>query len=523
MTFTVQDLLDLPVLQAARPEVLACGDDLDRRAVRWVHTSEIYEIWPLLKGGEVLLTTGLGLVGVGPEAATDYVRSLAQKDVAALLLELGRTFTRPPAALVDAAAVHRLPLVALHGVVPFIEVTETVHPLLLDHQVGELRALERASEQLNRALLEGHGLHECVATVAAICDAPVGLYGLDRSLMSGADVLTSSCTFQVNVGTGPWATLAIAASQTPERRRLAELCAGSLGVFLAHRSRASPTPRTAAADLLRDLASGRYVSSGDISTRANGLGLTTPRPGRRLVALVVRTATPASVHTGAEVAIQTAKRVLGPSLAADLDGDVVITTSLPFAELRSRLTTLVNEIDEELQSTVGGSVVRLTAGSSVGDVAGLARSVPEAIEAADLAGKLSLGSRIVLASDLGVYNLLSGAVADPQVERFIDEQLGPLLEQDARTGSDLVGTLDAYLESGLSKTAASAALGIRRQTLYARLERIGRLLGGLSFEDRQRRTALDLALVSWRMRSSAPAHRPKQERLQGAAVTGASS
>jgi purine catabolism regulator len=507
MAFTVRELLELPVLRDARPEVLV-GGDLDTRAVRWVHTSEIYEIWPLLKGGEVLLTTGLGLVGVPPEATADYVRSLAQKDVAALLLELGRTFTRPPAALVDAAAEHDLPLVLLHGVVPFIEVTETVHPLLLDHQVDRHRELERASSQLNRVLLEGHGMHELVATIAGICHAPVGVYGLDRSLLAGTDVASAPVSFQVNVGTGPWATLVVAAVDGPERHRLAELCAGSLGVFMAHRSRLSPTPRTAAADLLRDLASGRYVPSADIVSRAAALGLTA-RPGHRLVALVVRTTTPTSVRTGSEVTIEAARRVLGASPAADLDGDVVIAAALPFTELRARLSTLVEAIDAELRATVGGSVSRLTAGPLVEDVAGLARSVPEALAAAALAAKLSLGSRIVLTSDLGVYNLLSSVVADVEVERFVDEQLGPLLEHDARTGSDLVPTLDAYLEAGLSKTAAAAALGIRRQTLYARLERIGRLLGGLGFDERQRRTALDLALVSWRMRSSAPGHRPR--------------
>ena len=83
-----------------------------------------------------------------------------------------------------------------------------------------------------------------------------------------------------------------------------------------------------------------------------------------------------------------------------------------------------------------------------------------------------------------------------------------MLEHDARHGSDLVQTLDAYLEAGLGKTAAARALGIRRQTLYARLDRIGRLLGGLDIEARQARTALDLALVSWRLRTSAVTGRP---------------
>lgn len=505
MAFTVGDLLALPVLQEARPEVLAGRLD---HPVRWVHTSEIYEIWPLLKGGEVLLTTGLGLVGATPDAVADYVRSLSRKDVAALLLELGRTFTRPPAALVEEAVEHDLALVVLHGVVPFIEVTETVHPLLLEHQVDELRELQRASAELNRVLLEGRGLHELVATVAAVCGGPVGVYGLDRSLLAGVDLDASTPSFQVSVGTGPWAHLVVSGADTPERRRTAEVCAASLGVFLAQNGRVSQTPRSAAADLLRDLASGRYLSSADITARAADLGLRA-RPHHRLLALVVSTTTLTAGRTGAPVVIGAVRRVLGPAIAAELDGEVVVAASVPSAELRHRLTELVGVIDAELRATVGGSVSRVTAGPLVEDAAGLARSVPEAREAAALAVKLSLGSRVVLASDLSVYNLLSGVVADAALERFVDEQLGPLLEYDARTGSDLVPTLDTYLEAGLSKTAAAAALGIRRQTLYARLERISRLLGGLTFDERQRRTALDLALVSWRMRSSAPSHRAR--------------
>ncbi len=508
MTFTVADLLALPVLERARPEVLVGRDQLDDRPVRWVHTSEIYEIWPLLKGGEVLLTTGLGLVGCTPQATADYARSLAQKGVAAVLLELGRTFAQPPSALLQAAHAHSLPLVVLHGVVPFIEVTETVHPLLLDHHVERLKAFERASEQLNRVLLDGRGLHELLAAVSEICEAPVALHLMDGSLLAGAEVGGADEAFRVNVGTGPWAVLVVAAPDIPERRRLAELGATSLAVFLAHHNRISPTPRTAAAELIRDLASGRYVPSDDITARATGLGLTA-RPGHRLIAMVVRATTLTSISAGAEATIEAARRVLGHALAAEVDGDVVIAASVPFAEMRARLAAVVDAVDKELHATVGGAVSRLTAGPPVGDVAGLARSVPEAVEASRLATKLSLGSRVVLASDLGVYNLLSSALADSEVERFVNEQLGPLLEHDARTGSDLVPTLDAYLEAGLSKTAAAALLGIRRQTLYARLERISRLLGGLTFDDRQRRTALDLALVSWRMRSSAPSHRPR--------------
>lgn len=506
MTMTVRDLLQLPVLRDARPEVVA-GGHLDRRSVRWVHTSEIYEIWPLLRGGEVLLTTGLGLVGASAEATEVYVRALARKDVAALLLELGRTFTKPPEALVAAAAKHGLPLVVLHGVVPFIEVTETVHPLLLDHQVEHLRALERASAELNRVLVDAQGINALVETVSLLCGGPVGLYRMDGSLMAGSDVVGAEDAREVGVGTGPWARLTVTGVSSQDTR-LVELCASSLAVCLALSHQATVTPTTAAAALLGDLAAGRYVSGADIIERASGLGLAA-QPGHRLVALVVRTTTLTSGRTGTEAVVHAARRVLESCAAAEVDGQVLIAASLPFAELRERLSRLCCSIDAELSATVGGSVSLMAAGPTVDDVTGLARSVPQALEAATLATKLSLGSRLVLASDLGVYNLLSGVVADAELERFVDEQLGPLLDQDARTGSELVRTLDAYLEAGLSKTTAAAALGIRRQTMYARLDRVSRLLGGLSPDDRQRRTALDLALVTWRMRSSAPTHRPR--------------
>ncbi|MEV7970084.1 PucR family transcriptional regulator ligand-binding domain-containing protein [Sphaerisporangium sp. NPDC088356] len=59
MPLTLRELLSFEALRDARPEVLAGETSLDR-LVRWVHSSEIYEIGSLLTGGELLLTTGLG-------------------------------------------------------------------------------------------------------------------------------------------------------------------------------------------------------------------------------------------------------------------------------------------------------------------------------------------------------------------------------------------------------------------------------------------------------------------------------
>ena len=100
MSATARELLELPVLRRARPEVLT--GDLDV-AVRWVHTSEIFEIGSLLEGGELLLTTGLGLVREPPNRLAEYVKSLAERRVAGLVLELGRPFSLVPEVMVESA------------------------------------------------------------------------------------------------------------------------------------------------------------------------------------------------------------------------------------------------------------------------------------------------------------------------------------------------------------------------------------------------------------------------------------
>ncbi|MFN8196394.1 MAG: PucR family transcriptional regulator ligand-binding domain-containing protein [Nocardioidaceae bacterium] len=501
MAFTVADLLELPVMQAARVEVLT-GSELAERRVRWVHTSEIYEIAPLLRGGEVLLTTGLGLVGHTAEAMSDYVRALARRGVAALMLELGRTFPHPPAPMVAAARDTGLPLIVLHGVVPFIQVTETVHPLLLDDELRQLRFTDRATAELHRAILAESGVSDLVALTQSLCDAPAGLFDEHGKLAAGSDV-DRETALTVEVAGSPRMQLSVLTG--PERRRLVELCASALAVCLAAERRRTGHRGTVAADLLSDLADeSYYLTSVDTAARARSVGFAV-RAEERALGLVVETT--GSASAGVRAATTALREAFGTSLVGAVDGEVLAAVTTRPALLRARLEQAAESLNAELAATVGGRVVRLVAGPLVEDAAGLARSLPAAREAARLANTLVIESRVVLSNDLGVYRLLSSVVTDPELERFVNDQLGPLLELDARTGSELVPTLDAYLDAGLSKTAAAAALGIRRQTLYARLERIGHVLAGVDLSDRRRRTAVDLALVSWRLRTAAASYR----------------
>src|SRR3954447_12742209 len=122
---TLGEVLRLEALRRAGPEVVVGAELLDR-PVRWVHTSELAEAAYLLKGGELLLTTGLGIGGRGAVGEAAYVAALAEGGSAALALELGWPFPGVPGALVAACREHALPLVVLHEVVPFVEMTEQI-------------------------------------------------------------------------------------------------------------------------------------------------------------------------------------------------------------------------------------------------------------------------------------------------------------------------------------------------------------------------------------------------------------
>ena len=80
---TVADVLQMPSVRGADPEVLAGARQLDRQ-VRWVHTTELADIGPLLRGGDLVLTTGIAL-GDHDEALARFVASLVESGAAGLV------------------------------------------------------------------------------------------------------------------------------------------------------------------------------------------------------------------------------------------------------------------------------------------------------------------------------------------------------------------------------------------------------------------------------------------------------
>jgi len=77
--------------------------------------------------------------------------------------------------------------------------------------------------------------------------------------------------------------------------------------------------------------------------------------------------------------------------------------------------------------------------------------------------------------ELGFVGLLLGDARD--VDGFVQRTLGPVLDYDARRGTDLVATLAAYFAAGCSLARTKDALHVHVNTVTQRLDRVGQLLG----------------------------------------------
>ncbi|MGW6893414.1 PucR family transcriptional regulator [Streptomyces chartreusis] len=536
---TVRRALELPGLRSGLPEIVAGADRLGR-TVRWVHAGEVPNIASLLKGGELLLTTGYGL-GTRPADQRAFVRTLAERGIAALVIELGARFTRLPAALVDTARAAGLPLVQLHRQVPFVTVTEEIHTEIVNGHYALLQRAEEVHRRCTEALLGGGGVPQVLGILADFSGNPVFLEATDGRLLyaagagpEGADPLqvweglrgqrkdtpppTGSVLVDVPGGgqgagsvRGRIVLLPVLGPLAPVHRMAAERAAGILAVVLMQARQEEELAARGRGDFLTDLAEGR-VAAGDAPAQARVLGF---KPGEGpLLPVVMRlgdvlspgggTSRSSGFESGGGWAVLA--RAVGEELAS-----VGVPVLLGVRPVEGRVPLLVGLRAETERSAVADRVaVALRAGVERAGIqrpgarppvvvvgvpggwtaasAGLRHAAETATAAQGLADRPWYDARR-LDIDLLLWRLRD----HPDLAAFVDRAIGPLRDHDDRSKPPLLPTLETYLAHAGRKAETARELHLNRQTLYNRLARIGELLG-TDLDDPQTVLALSLAL-----------------------------
>src|SRR6266545_4186542 len=522
----VSEVLMLPVLRAGGARVVAGAAGLDRR-VRWVHVAEVADIAHLLRGGELVLTTGIALPS-DDAALGEYVDDLAKVGVAGLVIELVRRWHDDlPAGLKAAADRHGLPLVTLTKETRYVTVSEAVISMIMEAQVAELRAAQQVHETFTALTVAGAEPAAILREVARMSGLPVVLetlahhvLGYDAAGQSPGELLADwehrsrAVTLPGRTAYHPgegwlvttvgargddWGRLILFSPTEPPQRHtvVAERAADALALNrLVARDRDSLERQTHRSLLAALLAS----PPADLTDRAAAVGMAvrphTVPSGRPAIG------THEVLRDLAEAAALAARRARVSALVGVVD-DVSVRALLALparANAEPAVRRMAREVHAVAASTAGlrDLPVVVAVGSTIGDAPdGLAqagRSLREAAHVARAALRLphSEAADFHGLADVRLRGLLHLFADDERLTAFVERELGPLL---APQNERLLDVLRGYCEHGGNKSAAAAAAHTSRTAYYQQLGRIEAILR-VRLDDPESVLSLHVALLA---------------------------
>ena len=151
------------------------------------------------------------------------------------------------------------------------------------------------------------------------------------------------------------------------------------------------------------------------------------------------------------------------------------------------------------ESGMTGFVVVIGRSRVAADPMDLHRAASEAMLAANVAAPAD-ESVLLSFEDTGAYRLLLPAMSeDPaELERFYSDTIAPLIAYDEQYGTELVHTLETFLDNDGSMAATYKQLYTHRHTIRYRLERVKELTG-LDVGSTDGRERLGLGLKAMRV------------------------
>jgi DNA-binding PucR family transcriptional regulator len=484
MALTVGDILRIPGLSLR----LVSGRRGLNRVIRWAHVSELEDPSAWLKGGELLLTTGMG-IGRTPARQRAYVKKLSDAGLAGLGFGLGFSHTKVPKSLVDAAEALGFPMFEVPYEVPFIAITEAVFTQVVAGQFDFLQKASEAQNAMTRAVLDDRGvegiadeLAHAIKGWALLLDlhgrpiASTGRAAKQRSERVWEELRQSrpegsgfSLTL-VDQGHHVWiqpvsphgrveAFLAIG-KPDPLAQIDRAVASRALALFAIETAKAravAEAERRLRGDFFDSLAVGQVAGAEAVKGLAR-FGLK-----GELRVLSLEGGDPEALARAAEDVLS---RIDGGFLISPHAGGVHALVAEP-------ATSELDRLRKELESRVGEQV-RIGAGSLVEppDVGRSLREARYALQVCRLEKWDSAGFE-----DLGTYRLLLSMVEGDVLRAYADSLLAPLDAYDEGHGGELLQSLRAFLEHNARWETAAAELYVHRHTLRYRVRKIEELTG----------------------------------------------
>jgi purine catabolism regulator len=483
--FTVRDLLKASHLDLR----LVAGRGGLSNPIRWAHVSELADPTPWMRGGELLLTTGMS-VGTTAARQRAYLGRLTAAGLAGLGFGTGFSFERVPGALVQAAESARFPLFEVPYEVPFLAITEAVFTKVAAEQYELLSRSLEAEHVLTKAVLDGKGIDGIVAALTHATRGWAVLLDLHGGVTSAVPAAARSRVplvwSELRSPRAEGTRFSLSVVDGGQHLSIQPVAAqGRVEAFLALGKREALTQfdrivsSHALSLLALELAKTRAVSDterrlkGDLLDRLLREAFTPHETGFSLERLGFDLDEPVQVVVlsgdGSTEQLQLATEDVlahlpGPFLCSARDELVVVATRPgPDGSVSA------------LRSAVAGKTrCRVVAGAgnpvAIHELAQGFRQAQHALQVCRTEGR-----EVAEFRDLGTYQLLL-SLQDPEALRtFADSVLAPLDRYDEAHGGDLVLSLRAFLDRNARWESAAKDLYVHRHTLRYRMRKVEEL------------------------------------------------
>jgi sugar diacid utilization regulator len=273
---------------------------------------------------------------------------------------------------------------------------------------------------------------------------------------------------------------------------------------------------TAAADFLRAVLNRELTGREELLARASGLSLDLDDGASMIVARAHPQAPTDDGWRGRvrAVAERGARAVVSRSIAAQSEREGVLGAEILLLVPGGEESTAARAADgvlHEMQAGLSGFTFAIGRSRMAEDPTELPRAAGEALLAANVA-QGSTDEAALAFEQTGAYRLLLSAMSEnpAELQRFYAETVEPLVAYDEQYETDLVRTLEAFLEADGNVAGTAQRLFTHRHTIYYRLERV-RELSGLDVSSSDGREKLSLGLKSMRVLGIASAGGPASE------------
>jgi DNA-binding PucR family transcriptional regulator len=388
--------------------------------------------------------------------------------------------------------------------------------------VPELAALDAVTE----AVESGAGLPEVVRAAAKALDASLAVtdaWGAtlavaarspaeERSLLARADGVSILPLRVADAVVGSLHMRARAEPSVSMRRLLVTMIASEV-----ERVRAPDrAAETAAAEFLRALVARELTDREQLLSRAREISLDVS-DGASMIVARARPQTPTEEGWRARVravAERGARAAASRSITAlsEREGaagaEVLVLVPGGDEALAARAAEAVLR---ELQVGLSGYAYAVGRSRIAEDPADLARAASEALLAANVAEGGEQDGALAF-EQTGAYRLLLSTMSENprELQRFYAETVEPLVAYDEQYETDLVRTLETFLDADGNVAGTAQRLFTHRHTIYYRLERV-RELSGLDVSSSDGREKLSLGLKAMRVLGIASARGPASE------------